>query len=222
MSVPYFKKYAKKIMIYQDLQAVKLEREVEKLLYEKENMTKPECRRLNSQKLDTVPSAEKLKPAEYPVKDLLAHKDRELVKTEVLFDQLRQEKAFVQGKLRKPVNIRGMDPDEIEAEFEDARVVNDYIGVNTREYNKQKRDLKHTKYRLANDFEEAEEKLTNLTHDWKVAKDKKKQKPLLLEYNNLEDVEKARQDKSKEILKMVEQVKAANEAIKRRLEKLKS
>lgn len=223
MSNAYLKKYAKRIMIQQDKRAVEMEREVEKLLYAKENFSLKQQRQTRSQPEISSMVVGKLKPYEdekYPLNDLVARKDKELIKTELLYEQLRQEKDYIQGKVRKNLDITRLDIDELEDEFKDSKMVTDYIGVNTRHYIQQKRQLKHTKYRLTEDLECAEEKLDHLKQKLKFVKGKKRSKPFQLEYNTIDEVERARLNKSKEILDLVKQVKARNEAIKNRINHL--
>lgn len=220
----YLKKFAKKIMIQQDSRAVALEREIEKLLYDREKLSRNQLRRIQSRPSGQSLIGGKMKAYanEYPVGDLLAKKDKELVKTELLLEQLRLDRDYLAGKLRGPVDISDCDLEELESEFQDQGVVQEYIGANTKQFIKQRRELKHTKYCLGNDFEEVEEKLNNLNQEWKFVKGKKKRKPFLLEYNTFEDVEEAFTKQSKEVLKLVKQVQSANDAIKRRIANLES
>lgn len=210
-------------MIQQDKRAVELEREVEKLLYAKENFSLKQQRQMRTQPETNSLIVGKLKPYAdefWPIQDLLCRKDKELIKTELLYEQLRQEKEYLEGKIRKPIDVSCIDIDELEDEFSNNSVVRDYIDANTRRYVHQTRQLKHTKYRLGEDFEVAEEKLGTLNENWKLVKGKKKQKPILLEYNTLDEVEEARQAKSKEILDLVKQIRVTNEAVKKRITNL--
>lgn len=228
MSNAYLKKYAKRIMIQQDKRAVEMEREVEKLLYARENLSLKQLRQTRTQPEINSLVVGKLKPYAdeyYPIQDLLSRKDKELTKTELLYEQLRQEKQFLDGKIRKQINVSKLDIDEMEEAFDNNNVVRDYIHENSKGYVLQRRQLKHTKYRLGEDFEVAEEKLNtiklnNMNQDCKIVKGKKVTKPFLLEYNTIADVEDARKSKSREIMDLVKQIRLSNEKVKRRIQNL--